>query len=293
MRALSPDFAAALQSPTTTLCHCWHLTRRDGAVMGFTDHDCDLSFGGATYRAASGLDAAQAESAAGLAVGSGDVQGALIDDGLNETDLEAGLYDEASIEIWLVDWSDVSRRALMDVATIGEVRRTEYSFVAELRSLAHRFDQERGGQFQRGCSADLGDARCGVSLEGALYSVGATIVLVEQTGSFVIATDRSFSSDFFTNGSVTPAGGARLAIKLHEKGADGDRIVLWSAPRVTLTVGARVSLRAGCDKSPETCREKFDNIVNFRGFPHMPGNDIVAAYPNADGAPMDGGSLFR
>ena len=55
----------------------------------------------------------------------------------------------------------------------------------------------------------------------------------------------------------------------------------------------RVTLRAGCDKSPESCAAKFDNIANFRGFPHMPGNDVVAAYPNAKGPPMDGGSLFR
>src|SRR3974390_3287426 len=113
MRSLSSDFAAALLSSATTLCHCWRLVRRDGAVLGFTDHDCDLVFGGVTYRASAGLDAAQAESAGGLA---------------------SGVYDDATVEIWLVDWSDVSRRLLMDVATIGEVRRTEFAFVAELRS---------------------------------------------------------------------------------------------------------------------------------------------------------------
>ncbi|MDE2363135.1 MAG: DUF2163 domain-containing protein [Hyphomicrobiales bacterium] len=293
MRQISSAFAAAFASPATTLCHCWRLTRRDGAVMGFTDHDCDLAFAGAIFSAATGLDAAQAESAAGLAVGSGDVQGALDSAGIDEVDIESGLYDDASVEIWLVDWTNVDNRVLLDVATIGEVKRTEFAFIAELRSIAHRFDEDRGRQFQRGCSADLGDAACKIDLSSALYSTGATILSQEKPGSYIVATDAGFSSDFFTNGSLARGADAAVAIKLHEKAVNGDRIVLWAAPAIVLAPGARVALRAGCDKSPESCRQKFDNLVNFRGFPHMPGNDAVVSYPGADGAPMDGGSLFR
>jgi uncharacterized phage protein (TIGR02218 family) len=50
---------------------------------------------------------------------------------------------------------------------------------------------------------------------------------------------------------------------------------------------------AGCDKRFETCRSKFSNTVNFRGFPHLPGNDFVAGYavsgePGHDGSPVHG-----
>ncbi len=293
MRDMTTQTAAALAADATTLCHCWRLTRRDGTTLGFTDHDGDLAFAGATFRAASGLDAAQAESAAGFAVAGGEVHGAFDDAALADADLEAGVYDGASVEIWLVDWSDVSRRVLMDIASIGEVRRTEFSFVAELRSLAHRFDEEQGRQFQRNCSADLGDARCMVDLSSPLYSTGATIAAVEPDGAFVVALDAAFASGFFTDGALSSPSGERHPVKLHDKAAAGDRVVLWSAPASALATGARVTLRAGCDKSPDACARKFDNIANFRGFPHMPGNDVVAAYPNAKGPPMDGGSLFR
>ena len=292
MRTISPDLAAALAQPATQMCRCWRLSRRDGAVLGFTDHDRDLVFGGVTFRAASGLQAAEAESAAGLAVGGGDVHGALAGDSLTESDLSGGLYDGASVEIWLVDWSDVSKRVLLDVAAIGEVRRTEFSFVAELRSLAHRFDQEQGRAFQRNCSADLGDGACKLDLSSPLWSVSATIASIEPSGALVLSLDQNFSAGFFTDG-MFETGGATFAIKQHEKATAGDRVELWSEPRLPLAPGARATLRAGCDKSPETCAKKFDNIVNFRGFPHMPGNDVVAAYPNAAGAPMDGGSLMQ
>ena len=293
MRETSTQTAAALAPDATTLCHCWRLTRRDGAVLGFTDHDRDLAFAGATFRATTGLDAAQAESAAGFAVAGGEVHGAFDDTALADADLEAGVYDGASVEIWLVDWSDVARRVLMDIATIGEVRRSEFSFVAELRSLAHRFDEEQGRQFQRNCAADLGDMKCTVDLTAPLYSTGATIVAVEAGGAFVVALESEFAAGYFTDGALLSASGERHAIKLHDRAAAGDRVVLWSAPVSTLAVGARITLRAGCDKSPEACVAKFDNIANFRGFPHMPGNDVVAAYPNTNGPPMDGGSLFQ
>lgn len=292
MREMDAATAAAFAADATTLCHCWRLQRRDGIVLGFTDHDCDLAFAAATFRASAGLDAAQAESAAGFAVAGGEVQGAFDDAALVDADLDSGVYDGASVEIWLVDWSDVSRRVLMDVATIGEVRRTESSFVAELRSLAHRFDEEQGRQFQRNCAADLGDAACKVDLASPVYSTGAAIVSVESGNAFVTALDAAFDTGFFTDGALLSATGERHAIKLHEKAAGGDRIVLWAASS-SLAAGARVTLKAGCDKSPESCAKKFDNIANFRGFPHMPGNDVVAAYPNASGPPMDGGSLFQ
>ena len=293
MREMNAATASALAADATTLCHCWRLTRRDGTVLGFTDHDCDLAFAGATFRAATGLDAAQAESAAGFAVAGGEVHGALDDSALVDADLEAGLYDGASVEIWLVDWTDASRRVLMDMAVIGEVRRTEFTFVAELRSLAHRFDEEQGRQFQRNCAADLGDARCRVDLAASSVSTQATIAAIEPGGGLLLTLDDEFEAGFFTDGAILSASGDRHAIKLHEITVGGDRIVLWTAPSASLVAGARVALRAGCDKSPQTCTQKFGNIANFRGFPHMPGNDVVAAYPNASGPAMDGGSLFR
>ena len=69
MRDLPPDLAAHLAGGATTLCHCWALTRRDGARLGFTDHDRDLRFGGLTYAARSGLEAAEASTELGFAIG--------------------------------------------------------------------------------------------------------------------------------------------------------------------------------------------------------------------------------
>ena len=123
MCTLSSSLAASLQSDATTLCHCWRLRCHDGVVIGFTDHDRDVMLDGTLCLAATGLDASQAHIALGLAVHGGDVQGAFDSQSLTEADLSAGLYDDASVEIWTVDWRSPTDRLLMDVATIGEVRR--------------------------------------------------------------------------------------------------------------------------------------------------------------------------
>ena len=47
--------------------------------------------------------------------------------------------------------------------------------------------------------------------------------------------------------------------------------------REPLAAGQTFTITAGCDKHLDTCKAKFANTVNFRGFPHMPGNDFVTA----------------
>lgn len=48
-------------------------------------------------------------------------------------------------------------------------------------------------------------------------------------------------------------------------------------------------LSAGCDGAFATCRERFANTLNFRGFPYMTGNDVLQASPASE-AIRDGGS---
>lgn len=296
MLSLSPSMQAKLDRRATTFCQCWRVSRHDATVMGFTDHDRDLTFNGVTFRANTGLSASQIESSVGFAPGTGEAAGALSDDSLTEADLLNGIYDGASVETWLVDWTDVADRALLDVATIGEIRRGEKAFAAELRSSAHLFDQQQGRAFQRNCSADLGDARCGFNVMAPGFH--ATGVVAAFAGGVIdIDLSQIFDSGFFAGGGLTfTTGGnegARFTLKSHRQEDLRASVTLWTPPGGAIIAGDAVLMTAGCDKSPTTCRLKFGNVVNFRGFPHMPGNDRVIAYPSSLAPAMDGGSFFR
>ncbi len=295
MRNLSPQFAASLSGGATTLCHCWRLVARDGGVIGFTDHDRDLAFGGVVYAAAAGLEASALDTKLGFAVGGGEVSGALASASLSETDLASGRYDGATLEIWRVDWSSPQARLLLDIGVIGEVSRSEFAFTAEVRSRAHEFDQPVGRHYQAGCDADLGDTRCGVSLASPAFQ--ATGSVIDSDGGLTMTLNITGFADGWFDGGVLrftsgANAGARVAIKSHRAVAGGTQVSVWTPLAGASAANDFVVVTAGCDKSFTTCRAKYANPQNFRGFPHMPGNDVVLSYPSAGDPLMDGGSLF-
>jgi uncharacterized phage protein (TIGR02218 family) len=269
---------------------------RDGTRLGFTDHDGDLTFDGTTFLAASGLDPSAIESDLGFVVGGGEVSGALTAAALSEADIVGGRYDGATVESWLVDWTMVDARVLLDTGVVGEVRRSEFAFTAEVRSIAHELDQPVGRYYQSGCAADLGDSRCGVDTMNPAFRATGEITATDGRLTFSIAA-AAFADGWFANGVAQFVGGAnagsRVAIKSHVAGAGGPTITLWTPVGGDIVVGDAVAVVAGCDKRLATCAGKFRNQVNFRGFPHIPGIDVLLSYANANMPAMDGGSLFR
>lgn len=278
------------------MCHCWRLMRQDGIVTGFTDHDRTLEFGGTLFEANSGFTAAAAEAHLGMAVGGTEVAGSLNSASLLETDLNNGLYDSARVEIWQVNWNDIEQRVLMDVSVVGEVRRSKYEFSAELRSLAHVLDQERGRLFQSACSADLGDHMCRVDLTDSAFQV--TVALIESGSGPDLKVDTiAYDSGWFSDGLaefITGANaGAKFTIKSFLRADGHSNVTLWAIPGSVPVGSDQVRLVAGCDKEFSTCRKKFLNKDNFRGFPHIPGNDALLSHPGSNNGLMDGGSLFK
>ncbi|HVZ05142.1 DUF2163 domain-containing protein [Hyphomicrobium sp.] len=279
MKTLSPEFAAHLASGATTLCWCWRVARRDGVIMGFTDHDRAVTFAGTTYEAASGFAASDIKDSLGLAVDNLEVNGALSSATLTDDDLAAGRFDDARIEIYRVNWDDPSQRVLMRAGSIGEVRRSGASFTAELRGLAHYLQQQRGRLLQLTCDADLGDARCTIDLSSPAFRGTGTIISASSARRFTVSGLDTFENGFFSRGLFVFTSGAsaglKIEVKSHLKLATAVTIELWAAAEGPPSVGDTFAVTAGCDKRVETCKARFSNVVNFRGFPTIPGNQFL------------------
>ncbi|KAA2237250.1 DUF2163 domain-containing protein [Salinarimonas soli] len=275
MRTLSPELAARLGRETASLCRCWALIRRDGAVLGFTDHDRDVAFAGRVHAARTGLDAAEATSELGFAVGGGEVAGALTSAGITEDDLAAGLYDDASVETWLVDWAEPEHRLLLDVAHLGEIRRADGAFVAELRGLMHRLDEERGRLYGAACSADLGDARCRVDLSAPALRHEGAVASTDGALEITAPALAGYAPGLFTGGRLRWTAGLNAGTAVEVRAHRGGSLSLWQRAARPIGPGDTFQVTAGCDKSLSTCRDRFANATNFRGFPHMPGTDFL------------------
>jgi uncharacterized phage protein (TIGR02218 family) len=297
MRTIPPDLAAHLAGSVTTLCRCWRATRRDGIVVGFTDHDADLVFDGTTFAAASGLDAAEATASLGFAVGGGEVAGAFSNEALSEADLAAGLWDAAEVEVFVVNWQAPDQRLRIAVGEVGEVRRDDGAFAAELRGPASRLNTVHGRIFSPTCDAVLGDARCTVDLAVPAFTGGGTVIAAEDAFTIVASGLGSDADGWFRGGVLRWTSGANAglsgSVRQHKVVGGTVRVALWQAAPRAIAPGDAFSISAGCDKTAETCQAKFANIANFRGFAQMPGTDRVLAYPTGDDGTDDGGSFFQ
>jgi uncharacterized phage protein (TIGR02218 family) len=294
LRTIDAGLAAHLAAGVTTLCRCWKLTRGDGVIQGFTDHDRALTFDGVTYEPESGFDASEETSATGFAIGGMEVLGALSSERISPDDLAAGLYDGAEITLFLVNWTQPGERHLLRTGQLGEVTREDGTFRAEIRGLAAMLDQPRGRLFRHSCDADLGDGRCGVNLANPAYRGEGTVSVATGRRRFVATGLDGFDTGWFERGKLTWTGGANagraIEVKSHRV-LNGDVILeLWQPMHFNIAAGDTFDVTAGCGKLFATCVGKFGNGINFRGFPHMPGNDFALSYARAgdtnDGTPV-------
>lgn len=210
--------ASALAQGAAKFCHIWLIERRDGVTLGFTDHDEALAFLGVACQAQSGLTAGAAGQDIGE-VGNAAVSGVISSEAIRAEDIAAGLYDAATVQTYMVDWTGASDYVLTGAGTLARLESRGGvaeggAFIAHVEGPAAKLDRVIGRRFGFLCDAALGDARCGL------------------TGHLAAGT---------------------------------------------------------CDKRFNTCLNTFGNVLNFRGFPDLPGEDFLTVYPRS-GDVMDGAS---
>lgn len=273
MKAVGASLLAHMQQGTTTLALMWKVTRTDGEVFGFTSVDRTLTYGGLVYEAASGFTPSAIEGQMDLAVANLEVVGQLSSASMTEEDLQAGVWDRAAVEIFQVNWADVSMgRMMLGAGTLGNVTTGATGFRAELRGLAQQLQQPVGRVYAPSCDATLGDSRCGVDL-GPLTETGT--VTAGGTRSFT-DSGRAEAADYWGGGVLEWLTGANASRRIEVQDFSAGVFTLHLGMPYPIVVGDTYSVTPGCRKRrTEDCNVKFSNVINFRGFPDVPGNDKV------------------
>jgi uncharacterized phage protein (TIGR02218 family) len=291
--AFSQELKTHLEGRVTTLCHCWRLTRGDGLRLGFTDHDQEIEFDETAFEPRSGFGQSEAEASLGMSADRVDIEGALDSERLVADEIEAGLYDGAKVETYLVNWAAPDQRVLLREAVIGTIVLGDGRFVAELASPMRQLDRPNGRHLRRICDAELGDARCGVDLGQPAFAASGEVTSIGADGRASVTGLAGFDDGWFSGGVVTWTGGAltgrKSRVRGHSVGLAGASLV-FEDEAAGLAAGDTFEIVAGCDKRFSTCRTKFANTPNFRGFPHLPGNDAAYGYAS-EGQDFDGGPL--
>jgi len=270
----------------TRLAQCWRIERTDGVTQAFTSHDKPLIVDGVTYQPANSFSASQLSSDTEMSVADVELLGAIDSDDISAAALLAGVYDHAEVELFLVDWSDLTiPPTVVRRGWVGTIGQAGPAFKAELRGLGQRIQQPVIDSYSAECRVDLFSTKCG--LHRASFAVSAAVTALTD-GSLGAASDNRvfFASaltqdaGYFEYGEVWWTSGENDDRKAEVRAFEDGRVELWEPMGLDIAVGDTFTIYPGCNKSFATCKAKFDNVLNFRGEPHVPGNDAMLRYPD-------------
>lgn len=286
MKTVTGPMATHLDGETTSLCSCWKITRRDGSILGFTDLDIDILYSGVTYHAAIGYKRTAVETSDSFEVDNLTIEGILNSSFIAASDVRKGLYDFAEVEVFILNYKDLGMgKVILRTGWMGEViLNRKGTFSSEIRGLNQILNINIGDLYTTECDADLGSTRCGVNL--ATYTVSGTVTQIDLASKvFRASALPATSANYYNLGGLKFTSGANIGklieIKNHEESIrQFEMFLTFPFP---ILVGETFDVYPGCDKIVTTCFSKFNNAVNHRGEPYMPGIDKASSYANSLG----------
>lgn len=260
----------------TSLALCWRIEREDGAGLGLTNHDAPVEMEGATYDPAPGIVPSAVVRSLGLEPCSSEIAGALSTNALDSDDLIVGRWDGAGIALNIIDWGNPEEAPLPLIAgRLGEAAVEGEGFSAELNGAATKLQAPVCPSTSPECRAQFGDKHCRIDLAGRHVRAK-----VQSSENGALQLDRTVDERFLF-GRLRFLSGDNCGMSSTIIGVSGNTVRVRDIPRASIQPDCLVELREGCDKRLATCADRFGNAINFRGEPHLPGNDLLTRYPGA------------
>ncbi|GAB5488872.1 MAG: DUF2163 domain-containing protein [Parasphingorhabdus sp.] len=267
-----------LDRDLTTVAYGWRLDRTDGVSFGFTSHDRDVVSGDFLYRAAPGMVPSSIALNDSLDVDSVEIEGILCSSAISEEDLAEGRWNGAQLHIALLNWASPDDETMhLITGEFGEIVRTGESFRVEILGPTSFLDEAIIPSTSPTCRARFGDRQCKLSL----HRYQRECRLHSWNGIDFVFDDLQGDASQFVFGELRWLEGQNCGLSSAILGGEGDIIRLADIPSGPVSAGDTVLLTAGCDKNFTTCSNRFSNSLNFRGEPHLPGNDLLTRYPGA------------
>ena len=273
MKTITTELQTHLQSEVTTLAYCWKLAFADSDILGFTSHDNDIVFESVTYKSRSGFTLDQYKNDLTSNKDLSEIFGIIDSDLLTETDIRSGRLDNATLEIFLVNYqSPADGRILLKKGKVTEIKQSGDEYIIGISGLIDELNRNITEIYSPLCRARLGDSRCGVDLISFTSSGSVTAVTNERIFE---DSAREEENGYFDKGVITFTSGSNTGFSTEVKRSEGAKITLSIPFPNQISVNDEYTIKAGCDKKFSTCISKFNNAVNFRGEPHIPGvNEI-------------------
>jgi uncharacterized phage protein (TIGR02218 family) len=274
MKSIPLEFKKHLKSELSQLATLWKIERKDGLVLGFTDHDRDIIYNSVIYQSSGGYTPSAIETQTGLNVDNLNVQSVIDHSSITEEDIRAGKYDNADVEILRINWKYPSDGAMFQRAgKLGELTTGRLAFEAEIRGMMQPLSQRVGRIYTAGCQANFCDSKCQLNEDDFSFIGEVTQVIDNRRFNSSLLKENGF----FNGGILTFTSGKNNLIKTEVKISinSSGRLELYTAMIYDIQVGDTFKALRGCNKDFNTCKIIFNNEINFRGFPKIPGYDNI------------------
>lgn len=277
MKNLNPVLLAHYAGARTQLAEGVLCVRTDGAVFGFTSHDQSTVIEGITLQAAEGLKPSASHNTDDLAVNTMDVTVLLHVS--TETEIAAGIWDNSVVTVFEYIWADPptvldDHVLIKRYGTLGDLHRQKGVLQAALKGLTQRLAVRTGRQYSPGCPWRLGSGECTVDLTPWTHTGSVTGVGSDPTREFMDSTSTQ-SDGYYNEGWLTLTSGVNAGLTREIRAWSSGQFSLYFPFFFPLQGGETYTAVHGDDKTKTTCKDVFNNYVNFGGFPDLPGIDKV------------------
>ncbi len=288
MKTIPAALQTHIAGDVTTLAVCWRITRVDGEVFRFTDHDENIVFtadqsltvnitAGEEYLAIGGFNSSAVSVKSGLQVDNLDLSGVVNADategGIHLEDLRAGRFRNAEVEIFMIDWTSPDDGSIpIQRGNLGEVSLNQdaKTYEAELRGLSQRYAQKVGRIVGPNCDADLFDSRCGLTASD--FAQSTIVDTVSNNRFFTVPTfetlidpEPALTSGIRHGAVVEPSGELRLKRGPQELGTPDAPFLVSDSTDLTDIRNNEAAWYALTNDIDMTAFGYFTPIPNFRG----------------------------
>lgn len=251
---------------------CLRIVPVSGSTIYLTRFTRDLVMNGHTYLSSGGYDFSSYTSGTGLSSSMVDLEGIVNMAGMTFDALSSGLFDNARCYLFRTTWNNPIEDEEPIVASIlGKTTLMDDKYRTEEMSLLDALNQSVGETYSASCPKIFGSTTYAGCMKtftpgtGALTAVTSASVFQDNT--------RVEAADWYGNGTVQFTSGLNAGLKpleIKTYALDGT-ITTFEPFHYLPAIGDTYTLVPGCRKrQTEDCRDKWNNVVNFGGFIHIP-----------------------
>jgi uncharacterized phage protein (TIGR02218 family) len=228
------------------------ITKINGEKIGLTSLESNLNWQNITYK--TGLDF---KSFTNTTLNGSDKSGYPLTI-LNNNDI-TDLFG-STIEIGFGNQNNTNNIYSFFIGNIISVVYEPKNITINIAPIAYSLKRGIGDFFSDVCRAEFGDNKCKIDKKNFSFNG----IITSINGRNLTGNHIQKKSGYFSNGVISFGNNSFRILD-----DSNNNILIATTPNIPINIGDNYIITAGCNKSVETCKKIFNNIINFRGEPFI------------------------